>query len=139
MSLTALLHSQSYLNCFKGVAISRTIRIICFTAVFFLFGFVAELKAQTATITVSDNDVCQNATSPVIIFTGTGGTGQYTFTYTINGGAPKTTGVSTGGEFTLPVPTGTARTYNYVLVSIQDNDGAGAPVAITGQDVTGTN
>ena len=57
------------------------------------------------------------------------------FYCTINGGAPQTTGVSTGGEFTLPVPTGTATTYNYVLVSIQDNDCAGAPVAITGQDV----
>ena len=63
MSLTALLHSQSYLNCFKGVAIPRTIRIVCFIAVFFLSFFANTLYGQNATTTtvVSDNNlVCDN-------------------------------------------------------------------------------
>ena len=72
----------------------------------------------TATIN-GTTDVCQNAASPQITFTGANGTAPYTFTYTINNGANQTV-VSTGTTATVNVPTGTAGTFVYDLVSVQD-------------------
>jgi gliding motility-associated-like protein len=72
----------------------------------------------TATIT-GDNDLCEGAAQPDITFTGAGGTSPYTFTYTINGGAPQTV-TSIGNTATVSVPTGTSGAYVYELVSVQD-------------------
>ncbi|MBI2282844.1 MAG: hypothetical protein HYU71_03950 [Bacteroidetes bacterium] len=64
--------------------------------------------------------VCQNAVSPMIHFSGTGGTLPYTFTYRINGGANQTITTTTGNSINLAVPTQTAGSFTYTLISIQD-------------------
>ncbi len=74
--------------------------------------------------------VCQNAASPLITFTGSGGTAPYTFTYTINGGANQTISTTgTNSVVTLNAPTATAGTFTYALVSVTDS--ATPPVTVT--------
>lgn len=79
------------------------------------------LLAPSATIS-GGATVCQNATSPVITFTGSGGTAPYTFTYTRTGLSGNQTISTTGtnSSVTVSVPTGTAGTYTYSLVSVHD-------------------
>ncbi|RVT71088.1 PKD domain-containing protein [Flavobacterium sufflavum] len=80
----------------------------------------ASLASPTATIT-GTTAVCQGATSPVITFTGFGGTAPYTFTYTLNGVGPQTISTTgTNDSVTLAVSTGTAGTFDYSLVSFHD-------------------
>ncbi|WP_333875650.1 GEVED domain-containing protein [Flavobacterium sp.] len=85
--------------------------------------------AVSATITVNPlptatisgtTQVCRNDASPLITFTGANGTAPYTFTYTLNGGANQTI-VSLGNVATIAVPTSSAGTYTYTLVSVQDS------------------
>ncbi|MDI9256668.1 GEVED domain-containing protein [Flavobacterium sedimenticola] len=85
--------------------------------------------AVSATITVNPlptatisgtTQVCRNDASPLITFTGANGTAPYTFTYTLNGGANQTI-VSLGNVATISVPTSSAGTYTYTLVSVQDS------------------
>lgn len=65
--------------------------------------------------------VCQNATSPLITFTGSGGTAPYTFTYTINGVAqPPISTVGMNNAVTVAVNTANAGSFNYALVSVHD-------------------
>jgi gliding motility-associated-like protein len=85
----------------------------------------------TATI-AGTTAVCQNATEPTITFTGANGTAPYTFTYTINGGANQTV-TSVGNTATVTAPTGTAGTFTYALVSVQE----GSALACA-QNQTGT-
>jgi hypothetical protein len=75
------------------------------------------LPLPTATISGA-TQVCQNGTSPTITFTGANGTAPYTFTYTLNGATQTVT--SAGNTATVSVPTGTAGTFTYALVSVQD-------------------
>src|SRR5690606_34360631 len=75
--------------------------------------------APSATITVNDNSVCINAASPIVTFTGSGGTAPYTFKYTVNGG-PIITISSAGNSATTAVPTNVAGTFTYALVSVKD-------------------
>ncbi|HEX5149941.1 MAG TPA: putative Ig domain-containing protein [Parafilimonas sp.] len=75
----------------------------------------------TATISGTAS-VCQNATAPLITFTGANGTAPYTFIYKVNGGSNQTV-VSTGNTATVSQPTGTVNTYTYTLVSVSDNKG----------------
>ena len=73
---------------------------------------------QTGTLAV-----CQNSAAPTITFTGTSGTAPYTFTYTINGGAPQTAVTGAGANpqsVTVSVPTGTAGTYTYDVSNVAD-------------------
>lgn len=84
----------------------------------------------TATITGGTN-VCLNATSPTVTFTGAAGTAPYTFSYTINGAAQPVL-VSTGNSVTLSVPTNAAGTFNYQLVSVQDASSTTCSLAQTG-------
>jgi len=72
----------------------------------------------TASITGSAT-VCSGAASPMISFSGSGGTAPYVFTYELNGGALQTI-QSTGSTATISVPTTTAGTYVYRLVSVRD-------------------
>src|SRR5688500_5518308 len=87
---------------------------VFFGLIFFLaFGLKAE--AQTATITVNTNSVCLGGTEPVITFTGSGGTPEYTFNYILDNGTTQSsliisTTVSSS-SVNLPVPTGVAGTY----------------------------
>lgn len=67
---------------------------------------------------------CQGQTPPDVVFTGSGGTSPYTFTYNINNGPAQTISTATGNNtVSLPVPTGTTGTFNYHLVSVTDNGG----------------
>jgi hypothetical protein len=72
----------------------------------------------TATVS-GTTSVCQNAAAPNITFTGSNGTAPYTFTYTINNGT-QLTAVSSGNTATVSVPTTTAGTFTYNLVSVTD-------------------
>lgn len=88
-------------------------------------------QAQAASVTVNVNElptasiagtteVCLNSTSPLITFTGAGTTAPYTFTYNINGGPTQSITTIAGNSVTLAVPTGTAGTFTYNLLSVQD-------------------
>lgn len=76
----------------------------------------------TATIT-GNNSVCQNSSSPQIIFTGSGGTQPYTFSFKINGGSVQTINTITGNSVAIDVPTNSAGTFIYSLISVQESSG----------------
>lgn len=88
-------------------------------------------QAQSGSVTVNVNElptasiagateVCLNSAPPLITFTGAGTTAPYTFTYNINGGPNQTVTTTAGNSVTVSVPTGTAGTFTYNLVSVQD-------------------
>ena len=87
----------------------------------------------TATIARSSAEVCLNASSPQIIFTGADGTAPYTFTYSINGGPNQTITTTTGNSVTLSVPATTAGTFTYSLVNVQEGSSS-----LCGQPQTGS-
>jgi hypothetical protein len=82
-------------------------------------GTVTINPLPTATIS-GTTAVCQNAASPNITFTGANGTAPYTFTYTLNGGAPQTITTTSGNSITLPAPTATSGTFTYTLTEVRD-------------------
>jgi gliding motility-associated-like protein len=86
----------------------------------------------TATIGGSTN-VCEDATPPLLTFTGSSGTAPYIFTYTLDGGAPLNVTSTGGGIATVAVPTSTPGTYTYELIGVQD-----ASSSACSQDVSGT-
>ncbi len=99
-------------------------------------------QAQVGTATVTVNplptatiagtiDVCVGDAAPTITFTGANGTAPYTFTYTINGGANLTV-VSVGNTATVTAPTGTAGTFVYDLVSVEDGSSTNCSQAQVG-------
>ena len=73
----------------------------------------------TASIAGTIN-VCQNATAPLITFTGATGTAPYTFSYNINGGVAQTVTTAAGNSATVAAPTGVAGTFVYNLISVTD-------------------
>ncbi|PKR81270.1 hypothetical protein CW751_05475, partial [Brumimicrobium salinarum] len=73
----------------------------------------------TATI-IGDASVCNGAPEPVVTFTGADGTAPYTFTYSVNGG-PNQTVTSTGNTATLNPSTAVNGSFDYELLSVQDN------------------
>ena len=90
---------------------------------------VRNITGQSATVTVNPlptadisgtTTVCQNTSSPDIIFTGATGPAPYTFSYSINGGPIQTIQTVSGNSVNLPVPTAVIGTFNYVLVSVMD-------------------
>ena len=74
----------------------------------------------TATI-YGSTAICKDDTPPSITFTGANGTAPYTFTYTINGGANQTVITTSGNSVNISVPTTTADTLIYELVSVQES------------------
>ncbi len=76
----------------------------------------------TATI-AGNNSVCQNSGTPQIIFTGSSGTQPYTFSYKINGGSVQTIYTTTGNSVAVDVPTNSAGTFIYSLISVQESSG----------------
>ena len=92
---------------------------------------ISTLVTPTATIATSANSVCQNTASPVITFSGSGGTAPYTFTYTLDG-ATKTITTATGDSVTLLVPTTSAGILNYTLVSVHDSTNPTIEITQTG-------
>ncbi|MBK8952869.1 MAG: PKD domain-containing protein [Chitinophagaceae bacterium] len=77
-------------------------------------------------------DVCQNAPSPSVTFTGAVGTAPYTFIYNINSGAPQTVTTTTGNAVTVSAPTNIPGTFVYNLVSVQDASPAACSQSQTG-------
>jgi len=73
----------------------------------------------TATISGS-TATCLNAPSPQLILTGSNGTAPYTFTYSINSVVQPTVQSTGGNTAILTVPTTTAGTFTYDLISVQD-------------------
>lgn len=66
-------------------------------------------------------DVCQNAASPTVTFTGSNGTAPYTFSYNINGGANQTVVSNGAGVATVLAPTNIVGGFAYNLTNVQDN------------------
>jgi len=85
----------------------------------------------TATI-AGNTEVCLNAASPLITFTGSGNTGPYTFTYNINGGPAQTVVSTTGPTATVSVPTSVAGTFVYNLMSVRDGSNTACLQSQTG-------
>src|SRR5690606_8213079 len=90
-------------------------------------------QLPTATI-AGDVNVCVGDAEPQVTFTGADGVQPYTFTYTINNGAPQTvTSPSGSNTVTVNVPTTTDGTFVYDLVSVEGGDQASC-----GQNQQGT-
>jgi len=73
----------------------------------------------TATISGS-TEVCRDAPSPGVIFTGSSGLAPYTFTYTVNSVPPEIITTIIGNSVSVPAPTDIVGTFVYELVSVQD-------------------
>ncbi len=92
---------------------------------------VNDLPTATIAGTVS---VCQNVSSPLLTFTGAGGSGApYTFIYKINGGADLSVTTTAGNSVTVAAPTNNTGIFNYTLVSVKD-----ASATACGQSQSGT-
>ncbi|MBP8157332.1 MAG: hypothetical protein KAX93_03055, partial [Flavobacterium sp.] len=74
----------------------------------------------TATISGSTS-VCQNASSPLITFTGAIGTAPYTFTYTINNVLQPPLTTVAGSSMTLSAATNVVGSFAYSLISVQSS------------------
>lgn len=83
---------------------------------------------ELPTATISGTTItCQNAASPIVTFTGAGGTAPYTFTYNFNDGSNKTVTTTTGDTVTVSVPTSVPGTFAYNLVDVTDSKGCTNP------------
>lgn len=65
-------------------------------------------------------DVCVNSQPPRVLFTGSGGTRPYTFTYSINNGPLQTVTTVTGDTVSVEQPTIAPGVFVYRLLKIQD-------------------
>ncbi len=93
-------------------------------------GTVSIVVRELPEATIAGNaTVCRNSASPVITFTGSTGTQPYTFEYRINNGAIQSVATTSGNTATVNVPTNTAGTFVYSLVSVGENGGCGNPVS----------
>ncbi|WP_309640735.1 PKD domain-containing protein [Flavobacterium sp.] len=84
--------------------------------------FTTEKKVILLGATISGTTtVCQNSASPVITFTGSGGTSPYTFTYNINGGPALTIStIGSNSSVTVAVNTSVATNLTYNLINVID-------------------
>jgi gliding motility-associated-like protein len=95
---------------------------------------VVTINPLPTAVMTGNASVCQNATSPIITFTGANGTAPYTFSYTINGGPTQTiASVAGNNSVTLSVPTAVAGTFTFDLTNVAES-GAGT----CDQNQTGT-
>jgi len=87
------------------------------------------ITGQVATVTVNplpaavingSTTVCQNSANPTLTLSGSGGTSPYTFSYTINGGAPQTATTISGNSITVAAPTTTFGSFVYALTQVKD-------------------
>ena len=98
-------------------------------------GTITVNQLPTATIG-GDTAVCRYAVSPEVLFTGANGVAPYTFTYTINNGAPLTvTSAGTDNTVTVAAPTDPAGSFTYDLVSVQDASAMSCTNPVTGSAV----
>ena len=105
----------------------------------------SQVTGGSATITVNPlpiasilgtTTVCKDAPFPNITFTGANGTAPYTFTYRINGGSDQIVATSVGSSVTVQVPTSTAGTFTYSLVSVRDASSTSCLQAQSGDAVS---
>ncbi|MDI9258212.1 beta strand repeat-containing protein, partial [Flavobacterium sedimenticola] len=98
-------------------------------------------QTGTATVTVNSlptasisgtTSACLNSASPQVVLTGAGGTAPYTFVYAINT-VTQPAVQSSGTTYIINVPTDTAGTFTYSLVSVQEGS-----VNACGQAQTGS-
>ena len=83
------------------------------------------MKALPQAAVTGASTLCLNATSPTVTFTGSAGTGPYTFTYQVNGGSSQTIGSGTGNTASVSVPTNVKGNFTYALVRVDDANGCG--------------
>ena len=83
-----------------------------------LSGTITVNEIPTASIT-GTTEVCLNAPSPPVTFTGAGGVAPYTFNYKLNG-VPQTPIISAGNTYVINVPTNVATTLIYDLTNVTD-------------------
>jgi len=111
-------------------------------------GNCAEVEANTS-ITINPlpaaeisgtTSICQNATAPIVTFTGSLGTAPYTFIYKVNGGGDKTvSSIDEATTATVAQATSEAGIYAYTLVSVTDANGCSQAASGTATiTVTGT-
>ena len=77
--------------------------------------------------------VCKNNTAPGVLFTGSLGIGEYTFTYELNTALQPLITSSNGSSFTVNAPTNTVGDFKYNLKSVINNS-TGCSKTITGQE-----
>ncbi|MFM1930228.1 MAG: hypothetical protein RL387_1556, partial [Bacteroidota bacterium] len=65
-------------------------------------------------------EVCQNASSPNITFTGSNAAAPYVFTYTINSGSSQVITTTSGSIHNLAVPTNLTGLFTYNLISVKE-------------------
>ena len=93
-------------------------------------GVCTQNQPATAVVTINTNptatitgtiDVCKDAPSPQVTFTGSAGTPPYTFSYNINGGTTQTvSSVAPSSVATVDVPTGATGTFVFNLTGVVD-------------------
>jgi hypothetical protein len=89
------------------------------------------MSLPLATISSSVSTVCKGSSSPQVTFNN-GSSSGITVTYNINGGSPLTINVNPSGSSSVSVPTATAATYNYNILSVAYESGEGCPNTVTG-------
>ncbi|WP_176112967.1 beta strand repeat-containing protein [Sediminibacterium ginsengisoli] len=86
-----------------------------------------------------DASVCQNGTAPSVIFTGSGGTAPYTFTYRVGSGAAQTVSSSGGNSASVAVPTNVAGAFTYTLIGVQESSSTTCSNAASGSVTVNVN
>jgi hypothetical protein len=79
--------------------------------------------------------VCVGSLPTPVTFTGSDGDAPYSFTYRVNGGADQQIVTSSGSSVQVGVPTGTAGSFTFTLVSVQDANGSLCKRTVTGNAV----
>ena len=101
------------------LSVKNTSPIMCAFPVTGAIATVVINTLPTATIN-GTTTICQNSTSPNIIFTGANAVPPYTFTYTINGGSPQTVSTTSGNSITVAAPTTFSGTFVFALTQVKD-------------------
>jgi gliding motility-associated-like protein len=84
--------------------------------------------------------LCMFAGTAPVTFSGTGGKAPYTFTYSLNGGAPQTLSSSaTASSVTLQAPSDQSGTFEYKLLGVSHEDGIACSKVLTGSAIVTIN
>lgn len=74
---------------------------------------------------------CLFSISPLLTFTGSGGSNPFTFLYNINGGAQQSITTTSGSSVDLSVPTNIPGTFVYTIVSVTNGNGCSQAVNVS--------